>query len=106
MESLPPPKKEEIPFPFEVQEEGDRAFKIHIEDVLEDTVIKAAQDVDNLPVVLGQKEESIHPAFIDPVAEYMEALISSNSPALILHKGQIHQEWSPLMVTVVLKSHV
>ena len=54
----------------------------------------------------GLKEESVHLMFIDLVEEFMEAWISSNSPALILHKGQIHHEWSPLMVTTVLKNHL
>ena len=105
LESLPPPKKEEIPLPFEIQEEGDWTFKSHIEDAVKDAIIKVAQDEDNLPVMAGLKEESLHHMFFDPVAEYMEALISPNAPALILRKGQIHQEWSPLMVTSVLKDH-
>ena len=53
----------------------------------------------------GLKEESVHHMFIDPVAEYMEALTHSNTPALIISTGQIHQEWSILMVTIVLKNH-
>ena len=73
---------------------------------MEEAIVKAAQDIDNLPVMAGLKEESVHHMFIDPVAEYMEALISSNSPALILREGQIHQEWSLLMVTSVLKNHM
>ena len=105
LESLPPPKKEEIPLPFDVQKEGDRAFKSHIEDAVEDAIIKVSQDADSLPVMAGLKEESLHHMFFDPVVEYMEALISPNAPALILRKGQIHQEWSPLMVTSVLKDH-
>ena len=42
LESLPPPKKEEIPLPFEVQEENYRAFKSHIKDTVEDAIIKAS----------------------------------------------------------------
>ena len=78
---------------------------IHTKDAVEDAIIEAAQDANDLPIMVGQKKESVHHAFVDPVAEYMEALISSNSPTLILRKGQIHQEWSPLMVTSVLKDH-
>ena len=106
LESLPPPKNEEIPLLFEVQEEDDPVLKSHTEDVVEDALIEAAQDADNLPVMEGLKEESVHHLFTDPVAEYMEALISSNALALILRQGQIHQEWSLLMVTSVLKNHM
>ena len=81
LESLPPPKKEEISLPFGVQEEDDLVLKSHIESAVEDAKIKAAQDKDNLPVMEGLKEKSVHHVFIDPVVEYMEALISSNSPA-------------------------
>ena len=90
MESLPPPKKEEIPLPFDVQREDDQAFKSHTEDVVEDAVIKAVQDENSLPVMEGLKEESVHHMFIDPVVEYIEALIGSSPPALILFRGQIH----------------
>ena len=48
---------------------------------MEDAEINAAQDKDNLPVMEGLKEKSVHHVFIDPMAEYMEARISSNSPA-------------------------
>ena len=106
LESIPPPKKEEIPLPLEIQEEGDWTFKSHIEDAVEDAIIKAAQDVENLPIMEGLTEESVHHMFIDPMAQYMEAWISSNYPALILRKGQFHQEWSPLMVTADLKNHM
>ena len=106
LESLPSPKKEEIPMPFEVQEEDDQVFKSHTEDAVEDAEIKASRDEDNLPVMGGLKEESVHHVFIDLVAEYMEALVSSDSPAWILRRGQIHQEWSPLMVASVLKTHM
>ena len=51
LESLPPPKKEEIPLPFGMQREGDQASKSHTQDTMEDTVIKAAQDEDSLPVM-------------------------------------------------------
>ena len=77
----------------------------HTEDAVEEAIVKASQDEDNLPIMEVIKEESLHHMFIDPVAEYMEALISPNSPALILSKGQIHQEWSLLMVTSILKNH-
>ena len=101
----PPPKREEIPLLFEVEEEDDPVPKSPFEDVVENAIIKAAQEVDSLPVMGGLKEESVHHMLIDLVAEYMEALISSNTPALILSTGQIHQEWSLLMVTTVLKNH-
>ena len=104
LESLPPPKREEIPLPFEVQEENDPVLKSHIENAVEDAEIKAAQDKDKLIVMAGLKEESVHHMFIDPMVEYMEALICSNTPALIFNMGQIHQEWSLLMVTSVLKN--
>ena len=55
LESLPPPKKEEIPLLFDVQEEANRAFKSHFEDAVEDATIKAAQDEDNLPIMAGLK---------------------------------------------------
>ena len=102
LESLPPPKKEEIPLLFDVQEEDDWAFNSHTEDA----VIQASKDAGSLPVIEGIKEESLHHVFIDPVAEYMEALIGSSSQTLILGRGQIHQEWSPLMVALVLKTHI
>ena len=87
MESLPPLKREEIPLPFDAQEEDDRAFKSRAEDAVEEEIFKAAQDEDNLPVMVGQKEESVHHVFIDPVAEYMEALTDSSPQARILFKG-------------------
>ena len=105
VESLPPPKREEIPLLFEVEEEDDPVPQSPFEDAVENAIIEAAQDVDSLPITAGQKGESIHQVFVDPVAEYMEALICSNAPALILSTGQIHQEWSQLMVTTVLKNH-
>ena len=105
LESLPPPKREEIPLLFEVEEEDDPVPQSPFEDAVENAIIEAAQDVDSLPITAGQKGESIHQVFVDPVAEYMEALICSNAPALILSTGQIHQEWSQLMVTTVLKNH-
>ena len=55
LESIHPPKKEEIPLPFEIQEEGDWTFKNHIEDAVEDAIIKVAQDADSLPVMAGLK---------------------------------------------------
>ena len=85
-----------------MQEKDDCAFKSHTEDA----VIKAVKDADSLPVMEGLKEESLHHVFVDPVAEYMEALIGSSSQALILCKSQIHQEWSPLVVALVLKTHI
>ena len=39
LESLPPPKREEIPLPFKVQEEDDPVLKSHIEDRVEDSEI-------------------------------------------------------------------
>ena len=99
-------QKEEIPLLFEIREEGDHAFKSHIEDAVENAKIKAAQDEDSLPITEGLKEELVHHVFIDPVVEYMKALICSNSPALILCQGRIHQEWSPLMMIVFLKNHM
>ena len=106
LESPPPPKREEIPLSVEVQEEDDPVLKSHIEDVVEDALIEAAQDADSLPVMASQKEEIIYHVFIDPVAEYMEALIGSMSQALILCKSQLHQRWSPRMVASVLKIHM
>ena len=102
MESLPPPKQEEISLPFDVQEKDDYAFKRYIEDV----VIKAVKDGDSPLVMEGLKEESFHHVFVDPVAEYMKALIGSSSQALILCKSQIHQGWPPLLVALVLKTHI
>ena len=90
LESLPPPKREEIPLLFEIQEEEDPILKIHFEDALENAEIEAAQDVDSLPVMAGQKQDSVHQVFVDPMAEYMEALIFLNAPTLIPSTGQIH----------------
>ena len=87
MESLPPPKKEEIPLLFYVQEEDEWAFKSHLEDAVEEAIVKSSQDTDNLPVMAGLKEENVHNLFIDPMAEYMEALISPNYSALIFNTG-------------------
>ena len=101
-----PPKNEEIPLLSDVQEEDDWALKSHFEDAVEEEIVEAAQDTDSLLVMAGLKEEIVHHLFIDPVAEYMGALISPNSPALILSTGQIHQEWSLLMVTSVLKNYM
>ena len=89
-----------------MQEEDDLTPKSHSEDTAENVIIKAAQDKDSLPSLGGLKEENVHHLFMDPVAEYMEALICSNTPVLILSKGQFHQEWSLLMVTSVLKNHM
>ena len=104
LESLPPPKREEIQLLFDVQEE-EWAFKSHTEDAVEEAIIEVAQDIDSLPIMAGQRKGCVQHAFVDPVAEYMEALICLNAPALILSMGQIHQEWSLLMVTTVLKDH-
>ena len=89
-----------------MQEEGDQDFKSHFEDAVEEAIIEASQDQDTLLVMAGLKEELVHHVFIDPVAESMEALICSNNPALIFNTGQIHQEWSLLIVTSVLKNHM
>ena len=105
LESLPPPKNKEIPLLFDIQEEEDPVPQSHLEDAVENAIIEAAQDADSLPIMEGLNEESAHHMLVDPVAEYMEALIYSNAPALILRMGQIHQEWSLLMVTTVLKNH-
>ena len=83
LEGLPPAIKEEIPLPFEVQKEGDQAFKSHSEDAVEEAVIRAAQDADSLPNMEGQKKESVYNLFFDPVEEYKEDRISSNSPTSI-----------------------
>ena len=71
-----------------------------------DVVIEAAQDADCLSVMVGFKGKSLHHEFVDPVADYMEALIGSAPQASIFCKSQIHQNWSPLMVTSVLKDHM
>ena len=63
-----------------MQEEDDWAFKSHTEDV----VIQSVKNAGSVPVMEGLKEEILHHVFIDPVAEYMEALIGSSSQALIL----------------------
>ena len=90
MENLPPPKKEEIPLLFDVQEEDEWAFKSHFEVAVEEEIVKASEDEDNLPMMGALKEENVHHLFIDPLAEYMEALIFSNTPALIFNMGQIN----------------
>ena len=102
LEIIPPPKQEEISLPFDVQEKDDCAFKDHTED----QVIKAVWDVENQSIMGGPKEEILYHVFVDPVAEYMEALIGSSSQALILCKSQIHPKWSPLVVALVWKTHI
>ena len=42
LESLPPPKRENIPLLFEIQEEEDPVFMSHTEDAVEDAIIEAA----------------------------------------------------------------
>ena len=103
MESLPPLKNEEIPLLFDVQEEDDPVPKSPFEDAMEDKITEATQDANNLPIMEGLSEESAHHMLIDPVAEYVEALMRSNTPALILSTDQFHQEGSLLMVTTILK---
>ena len=70
-----------------MQEEDDWALKSHFEDAVEEEIVEAAQDTDSLQFMVGLKEGSVHYLFIDPVVEYMEALIISNSPTLILCQG-------------------
>ena len=102
LESLPRPKQEEISLPFDVQVEEDCAFKSHTEDA----VNQAVKDANSPPVMEGLKEESLYHVFADPMEEYMEALIGLAPQALILCKSQIHQKWSPLVVALVLKTHI
>ena len=86
MESLPPPKQEEISLPFDVQEKDDCAFRSHTEYA----VNQAVWDADNQSVMGGTEEESPHQIFVDPILEYMEVLMDSNSQAWIICKSQIH----------------
>ena len=69
-------------------------------------MIEIVRDADSLPAMEGLKEESLCHVIADPVAEYMEALVGSAPQALILCKSQINQKWSPLVVALVLKTHM
>ena len=69
-------------------------------------MIKDGKDVDIIPVMEGLEEEILYHVLDDPMAEYMEALIGSSSQEFSLFKSQIHQDWSPLVVPLVLKTHI
>ena len=88
-----------------MQEEDDPALKSHSGDAVEDAITEAAQDANSLPIMEGLSEESAHHMLIDPVAKYVEALMHSNTPMLILSTSPFHQEGSLLMVTTILKDH-
>ena len=62
----------------------DDASKEHIED----SVLKAdVLEANNLPIMEGQKEESSHLFFVDPMEECMDVLIGSNYQVCILFKS-------------------
>jgi len=42
-------------------------------------------------VIEGVEANIIHYAFVDPIADYMEALFSSSFQTCFLYKDQIHQ---------------
>ena len=68
-----------------------------------DAVIEVARDANSLSILVGFEEKILHHVLIDPVAEYMEALIGSTPQVSILCKSQIHHNWSPLLVASFLK---
>ena len=87
MESLPSPKQEEIILPLNLHIEDNCAFKSHTEDVV--SKFNIGDTTDQL-VIEGLKVGSIHHALSDPIAEYMEVLLSSNFQTCTLYKDQIH----------------
>ena len=84
-----------------MQEKDDGAFM----DYTRDAVNQAVWDADNQSVMGGPKEESPNHIFVDPILEYMEVLMDSNSQAWILCKTPTRQRLSPSMVTLILKTH-
>ena len=73
-------------------------------DLIEDIVLKAdVLEVDNLPIMEGQKEENSHIFFVDPMEECAEAPIGSNSQAWILCRSQRNKTLSPPVTALISK---
>ena len=87
MENIPSPKQEEAVLPLDLHIEDDYAFEYKTEDVVSRFNTK---DTTDQLVIEGLEENIIHHAFIDPIADYMEDIFSSNFQTCTLYKDQIH----------------
>ena len=86
-ENIPSPKQEEIVLPFDLHIADDYSFEYKIEDVV--SRFNTEDKIDQL-VIEGLEANIIHHAFIDPIADYIEDLFSSNFQTCTLYKDQIH----------------
>ena len=86
-----------------MQVKDDDASKQHSEDIL----LKAeVLEADNLPDMEKQKEENLHPLFVDPLEKCVEAPTGSNYQAWILCKSEMHEKLSPPVIVLVLKINI
>jgi len=98
LQNLPSLNHGKIVLPFDLQIEDDYAFKSNTEEVvagfsIEDTTNKFDNE--------GPKETITLYAFVDPISDYMEVLLNSNSLTCFLYEDQIHQQW-PLYITILI----
>lgn len=98
LQNLPSPNHEESVLPFDLRIEDDYAFKSKIEEIVSGFSI---EDTTDKLEVEGPEKTIILYAFVDPIADYMEVLLNSNSLTCFLYEDQIHHQW-PLYITVLI----
>lgn len=102
LENIPSPKQEEIVLPLDLHSENDCSFKYQNEYVSSNFNIENT----TTPLVIeGLEENIIHHDFIDPMAEYMEVLLNSNSQACTVYKAQIHHQLPFHIINLVMRTH-
>ena len=96
-------KKEDISQFTILQVKDDDTSKPHTDN----TVLKAeVLETHNLLDMESRKEENLHLFFVDPLEKCVEVPTSSNYQAWILCKSQRHENLSPSVIVLVLKTNL